>query len=528
MSESMTDFWDNGSWPKVPLDCFWDHEPLLKSTLKDFWDKKSAPFVAVFESMLPGQSISKDDLLKFGDPGGRHWNIRGAIGSLKKRKDNPIEIRDIGNGYLRVDPATSPKTHIRAFRFPLSPTPEQLTILANNWSARDEAYNESLAYIRDHARPGERLWIPSARAVQDHVNARLRAMPWFGKVNVHIHAITSGIDDCILAAKRWQKDYQPKTEGEPNRWKKGMPSFRSVKTGSTYTVSSPRAKWEHAIIRLPLFTKDGIRSRRKLSGWIPNGAIPREATVFYDKGLVWCSLVVQIEEPPAVHKRKTVAGVDWGVKTFATVSDGTAFHLPCKIVELDKEIDRIKSQLSRMEGPKGIDSGRNRDRTPKKQRAYREPSRRYKLLDAKRQRLQRKRMDMLLHVQHHATYVLTRKFGEIVCETIDLPRGKGRQKNVKQKAGLNRAISRNAPGRFFTQLGYKSERTGTVITKVPKNFPSTQTCSECGYRRQGHERLGLSARVYTCPSCDSSKNRDKNASETLEAQSVMGYKRASQ
>jgi putative transposase len=402
-----------------------------------------------------------------------------------------------------------------------------MRVLANNWSARDEAYNEALAYIREHARPGKKLFLPSDKDVRKFVDSKIRSMPWFGVVDIHSHAIVSGVDDCLLAAKRWKKDYQPKTESEPGLWKKGRPRFRSVKTGSTYTMSAPRAKWDGDVIRIPLFTKDGIKSSRKLSGWIPNGAKPREVTVFYDRGRVWCSLVVNIEELPVVHPRKKIAGVDWGVKTFATVSDRTTLRIPKSVIELDREIDKIKSQLSRMEGPKGIDSGRNRDRTPKKNRAYREPSRRYKILDAKRQRLQKKRTAIQLHAQHHASYVLTRKFGEVVCETINLPRAKGRQKNVKQKAGLNRAISRNAPGRFFSQLEYKSERTGTAITKVPKNFPSTQTCSQCGYRREGYERLGMNDRRFSCPSCGHKQDRDENASETLEGQGQLGYKRAS-
>ena len=74
-----------------------------------------------------------------------------------------------------------------------------------------------------------------------------------------------------------------------------------------------------------------------------------------------------------------------------------------------------------------------------------------------------------------------------------------------QDAGLSALIR---------MLEYKVSETGTKLVKVSAAFTS-QTCSRCGYVREGDEMLNLSDRTYYCPSCGLSMNRDSNAANNI-------------
>ena len=82
-----------------------------------------------------------------------------------------------------------------------------------------------------------------------------------------------------------------------------------------------------------------------------------------------------------------------------------------------------------------------------------------------------------------------------------------------RKAGLkcNKTMSNIGKYRFTEHLRYKSEMYGNELIFVKKGFPSTQTCSMCGHRFTGNEKLTLKDRVYKCPNCGMELNRDINA-----------------
>lgn len=81
------------------------------------------------------------------------------------------------------------------------------------------------------------------------------------------------------------------------------------------------------------------------------------------------------------------------------------------------------------------------------------------------------------------------------------------------KTGLkcNKTMSNIGKYRFMTHLHYKSEFYGNNLDVVKKGFPSTQTCSCCGHRFTGDNKLTLKDRVYKCPNCGLKLNRDINA-----------------
>ena len=70
---------------------------------------------------------------------------------------------------------------------------------------------------------------------------------------------------------------------------------------------------------------------------------------------------------------------------------------------------------------------------------------------------------------------------------------------------------------FKRQLEYKVTLFGNWISSVSKWFPSSKTCSNCGYKK---EDLKLSERIYYCEVCGHKIDRDLNAAINIERESI--------
>lgn len=67
-------------------------------------------------------------------------------------------------------------------------------------------------------------------------------------------------------------------------------------------------------------------------------------------------------------------------------------------------------------------------------------------------------------------------------------------------------------GLFRNMIKYKAEELGIKIILVDKTYPSSQFCSNCGHK----QKMPLNKRIYKCPMCGMSLDRDINASLNLQ------------
>ena len=84
--------------------------------------------------------------------------------------------------------------------------------------------------------------------------------------------------------------------------------------------------------------------------------------------------------------------------------------------------------------------------------------------------------------------------------------------NMVKNHRLARAISDCGWGEFRRQLEYKCQRAGRQLVVIRRWYPSSKTCSACGYLLA---ELSLSARTWQCPSCRARHDRDLNAAKNI-------------
>jgi putative transposase len=106
---------------------------------------------------------------------------------------------------------------------------------------------------------------------------------------------------------------------------------------------------------------------------------------------------------------------------------------------------------------------------------------------------------------HRASTRLVRDHDVIVIEDLAV-------KNMVRNRSLAKSISDCGWGKFRRQLEYKCERAGRSLVVIDRWYPSTKTCSACGYLLAS---LSLSTRTWQCPSCGTRHDRDVNAAKNI-------------
>ena len=66
---------------------------------------------------------------------------------------------------------------------------------------------------------------------------------------------------------------------------------------------------------------------------------------------------------------------------------------------------------------------------------------------------------------------------------------------------------------FVQILKYEALKNGVTMIEIPKFYPSSQTCSECGCKNP--EIKDLRIRSWKCPKCGREHDRDINAAKNI-------------
>ncbi len=262
---------------------------------------------------------------------------------------------------------------------------------------------------------------------------------------------------------------------------------------------------------LPVFKKKGIRDSFYLEGNIRTEKNKIKLPVF---GWVKISETVDLEDIKTVTISKTAGqwfvafkvpyvicpkqiknnpvGVDLGIKTLATLSEGTIFENKRPYKKAKRKLKIAQRKLSK-KFKKGVPQSKNYKKQQQKVAKIH-----YKIACIRKDSL------------HKLTTYLAKNHSEVVIEDLNVS---GMSKNHK----LASAILDGGFYEFRRQLTYKCEWYGSLLTVADRFYPSSKTCSSCGIKKM---TLKLSERTFNCESCSFSCDRDLNASLNLRNKSV--------
>ncbi len=209
---------------------------------------------------------------------------------------------------------------------------------------------------------------------------------------------------------------------------------------------------------------------------------PSSVTIIKDcANRYFLSFVVDIE-PINLDAKNQSIGIDLGIKTFAVMSNGEKAESP-SYTRLDRQVRKIQKKLARQQ----------KDSKRRNQTRIRITKKHNQLVDT--------RKDFL----HKLSTKVVSQNQTIVLEDLNVS---GLVKNRK----LSRAISLQGWREFRTFCEAKSEKFGRDFVVISRWEPTSQICSECGYK---WGKLDLKVRSFQCLSCGTKHDRDENAAKNI-------------
>ena len=221
--------------------------------------------------------------------------------------------------------------------------------------------------------------------------------------------------------------------------------------------------------------------------------IPKQVTVSLYAGQWFVSIQTEREVEVPVHPSVSTIGIDMGITSFATLSDGTALAPINSLRKHQRKLAKLQRSLSR--------------KTKFSANWYK--------AKARISRIQKKIADSRKDYLHKATTPISKNHAIVVVEDLKVKNmsasASGNMDNpghsVRAKSGLNKAILDQGWFEFRRQLGYKLAWQGGTLLVVPPQYTS-QTCSQCGCIDKANRPT--QAR-FKCIACGFETNADHNA-----------------
>jgi putative transposase len=204
----------------------------------------------------------------------------------------------------------------------------------------------------------------------------------------------------------------------------------------------------------------------------------------------------EVEEPEFRPTTGKMAGFDFGLKTFLTVHDGFdtyPIESPLFFKQALADLRRANRNLSHKV------KGSNHRRQAKR------------ALAKVHEQIANRRQDWFFKLAN----TLTDRYDVLFFETLNL-RG--------MKSLWGRKVSDLSFGTFLKILEHVARKKGKQVHYVDRFYPSSKTCSPCGYV---HQDLKLSDRFWRCPACSLVVDRDGNAAVNILREGASSLGRAS-
>jgi putative transposase len=342
----------------------------------------------------------------------------------------------------------------KAYRFKLEPNQQQRHTLARTLDLCRELYNDAL-YQR-------KLRQISRYEQSAELTALKSAFPVYN--NVYSQVLQHVLDKLDKSFKNFFRSGC------------GFPRFKGENRFDSFTYPQSGFWLQGKYLNLSKIGNVKVRLCREL----PEGAKVKTCTLKRSVNGWFATLTFEFTPQP-LPASDLAAGIDVGVATFATFSDGVEIPNPKIYQQAQAELRRAQRRVARRK--KG--SSRRRKAVV--------------LLRKLHEHIANQRSDFL---HKHSTAVI-RQYGTIVVEALNVA-GLSRSHLAKQ-------ILDCSWSEWFRQLSYKAAEAGRNFVAVDPKYTS-QTCSECGFV---HENNRKTQAEFECLSCGHKDHADHNGAVNI-------------
>ena len=270
--------------------------------------------------------------------------------------------------------------------------------------------------------------------------------------------------------------------------KVGFPKFKSKKHSSnSYTTNMVNNNIKLIGNKIYLPKLKGIRIKKHRE--IPENYKIKSVTVSKTPtNKYYVSILCEYEADVLENVGTNYLGLDYAMNGLYVASDNRRGDYPRFYRQLEKKLHREQRKLSKMI------KGSNNYRKQK-----------YKVAKV-HEKIANSRKDYL----HKTSHQIANEVDGVCVEDLNM-------QAMSKSMHFGKSVHDNGYGLFLNMLSYKLERQGKKLIRVDKFYPSSKTCSCCGYI---HKELKLSDRIYECPQCGMVIDRDYNASINIKKEGM--------
>ncbi len=222
-------------------------------------------------------------------------------------------------------------------------------------------------------------------------------------------------------------------------------------------------------IKLPKIGWVSCVTHRKLEGKVKSITISKDVDAWF------VSILCEQEAKEVHYDPNNVVGIDLGIKTFAVTSDGECIEAP----DLDKELKKLQRRHA-----KKAKGGKNREKAGKK-------------LARQHRKIRRINKNFV----ETTSNLIAKDYDVVSVENLNI-------QGMKANRKLAPSIQKLCWGSFVVAL----KRKVPIVHRVSRWFPSSKTCSCCGWIKKD---LTLDDRTFHCDNCGFELDRDANAAINL-------------
>ncbi len=371
---------------------------------------------------------------------------------------------------------------IRGYRYELKVNNKERTLLSQCAGTTRFAWNWGLAdrTERYHNNQGNERFTDAMRQHKQLNTLKQSNFSWMYNYSKCIPQ--EALRDLGRAFTNFYKNQKDRQTGKTTRYV-GFPKFKKKgRCKDSFRLTGIiRISPERRLVQLPRLGRLRLKERPQL----PSSAHILSATISRTADRWYVALQITEEVPASLpNEQPMVLGLDPGLVKFATFSNGLELKNPRWLRTGERKLQRLSRAVSRKQ--KGSQNRRQ---------AVHRLARFHQRLSACR-----------TNHHHKLSAYVTQNHGVLVTENLHIA---GLQKNKRQAKSWADA----AHGEFLRQLRYKSDWNGADYVEVPRFYPSSKLCSTCWYY---HTDLVLTDRVFECPMCGMTLDRDLNSALNME------------